>query len=106
MIMVGLSILVFNNYKDATAVPSDSWAREIEIATTPVQSDILSKRRANGNYNFSYFTADGLESRDYSNSLELVDQRNYDIPYNKWTEIIPLENGAVYQWGGHLLFRR
>ncbi|SIT00389.1 hypothetical protein SAMN05421758_1213 [Salimicrobium salexigens] len=96
ILLIGVFILVLNNYKDVTAVPSDSWTREVELATTSIQSNIKTTLNSNGSYNIYYFTDNGLVEGKYNESLELIDQSSYDIPYTKWTEVYPGDKNIVY----------
>ena len=89
VLLIGISVLTIKNFKEITAAPSDSWNREVEIASTTIQTDISATRDSSGNYNISYFTDNGLVQRKYNKALELLDQNTYDIPLYEMDRSVP-----------------
>ncbi|MBA2173703.1 hypothetical protein H0266_02210 [Halobacillus locisalis] len=105
VIVIGIAILAFINYKEVTAVPNDQWGREVELTSTPVQSDLTVSRKEDGHFAVSYFDEEGFVSSEYDENLEKVDEETYDIPYTRWTEVYHGEGPYIYAdyYGMHLL---
>ena len=105
IIVIGIAILAMINYQEVTAVPNDQWGREVELTTTPVQSDLSVSRKENGHFAVSYFDENGFVSSVYDENLEKVGEETYDIPYTRWTEVYQGAGQFVYAdyYGMHVL---
>ncbi|PBB06968.1 hypothetical protein [Salimicrobium humidisoli] len=133
VIVIGIMFLMFQNYKQAAALPSDSWHREAKLGETRVRAGLDGKKTENG-IRLAYFTEEALAIQTYDENLNSTETTKISIRNTKGSDVfiggthtiyysdggvyradtedkiaeseifLPTEKGAVYAEGGKAVY--
>ncbi|SDJ37736.1 hypothetical protein [Salimicrobium halophilum] len=100
VLAIGIALLAFQNYKEASTPPSDSWSRETDVGTTTVRSGIDAIQTEEGTYRIAYFKENALVERTYDENLNKTGEQETSVSGATGSEVFISQNRTLYSTGG------
>lgn len=97
VIMVfGLLLLFYQNFSDVTEPPAQDWSRALTVGETDLNKLPPVKITENGEFVFTRFEGGKLATTTLGKDFTVKDQKTYDIPVDKWTQVYQQEDRIIY----------
>ncbi|ARI76690.1 hypothetical protein [Halobacillus mangrovi] len=96
IIMIAISVLFLENYQDVSEPPDDNWSRGLKIGKTSFEQEPFVHQTEDGQRSLSYLTNDGVQQNIYNDNYELISDKAYDIPVDKFTSIFVNDDKLIY----------
>ncbi|MFC7063982.1 hypothetical protein [Halobacillus seohaensis] len=96
VILIGISVLFYENHQKVTEPPNENWSREVELGLTSSTLEPIVNERENGHLDVSYLMETGVKQISLNESLEITNENTYDIPYDKWTQFFLKGDHLIY----------
>ncbi|WP_347861914.1 hypothetical protein U0355_01505 [Salimicrobium sp. PL1-032A] len=96
VVTIGIFLLVIQNYKESTTPPSESWSREVDIATTTVRSGVDAIQKKDATYTVAYFSEDALVERTYDKNLEATGKVETPLADGTGADVFTGEERTIY----------
>jgi hypothetical protein len=92
----GLLLLFYENFSKVTEPPAANWSRALHVGVTDLNKLPPVRVTEDGEFVFTRFEAGKLATTTLNKDLVVTDQKTYDIPVDKWTQIYQQEDTIIY----------
>ncbi|WP_312094640.1 hypothetical protein, partial [Niallia sp.] len=96
LIVLGLFLLFVQNFSKVTAQPEPDWSRGLLVGQSEVNTLPAIKETEDDNYLFSFFQENKLNTASMNKEFQIEEEKNYDIPVDKWTQIYQGKDQLIY----------
>jgi len=96
LILLGLILLFVENFSKVTAQPEPDWSRGLLVGKSQVNKLPAIIETKDGHYLFSFFQENELHTATMNKEFQIAEEKNYDIPVDKWTQIYQGNDQLIY----------
>jgi hypothetical protein len=96
ILVLGLALLFYQNFTRVTEPPEPDWSRAFVVGETDVNKLPPVKETEEGEFVFTRYEGAKLATTSMSEDFIVKDQKTYDIPVNKFTQIFQQDDTIIY----------
>lgn len=96
IMVLGLLLLFYENFSDVTEPPADDWSRALTVGVTELNQLPPVKVTEAEEFIFTRFEGGKLATTTLGKDFTVKDQKTYNIPVNKWTQVYQQEDTLIY----------
>ena len=96
IIIFGLLLLFYQNFSKVTEPPASNWSRALTIGKTDIKKLSPIRVSAEGEFIFTRMEGGKLATTTLNKDFKVTDNKTYDIPVDKWTQVYQQEDKIIY----------
>jgi hypothetical protein len=96
ILIFGLLLLFYENFTKVTEPPAANWSRALHVGVTDLNKLPPVRVTEDGEFVFTRFEGEKLATTTLNKDLVVTDQKTYDIPVDKWTQVYQQEDTIIY----------
>ncbi|SDN44367.1 hypothetical protein [Bacillus sp. OK048] len=96
IMIFGFLLLSYQNFSKVTEPPAPDWSRALFIGKTDINKLPPVKKTEDGSFIFTRFENGKLATTTMNKDFIIQDQKSYDIPVDKWTQVFQKEETILY----------
>jgi hypothetical protein len=96
ILVFGLLLLFYQNFSKVTEPPAPDWSRALMVGVTDLNKLPPVKVTEEGEFVFTRFEGGKLATTTLGKDFKVIDQKTYDIPVDKWTQVYQHEETIIY----------
>ncbi|WP_164670168.1 hypothetical protein [Virgibacillus doumboii] len=102
IIAAGIINVFYQNITNVAEPPAANWSRALHIGTTTVDNKLPVQVTEDGTINIQTYEDEQLRIKTLTKDFETIEEKSYDIPYDKWTQVYLQGDTLIYHDYNHI----